>query len=404
MMYMSRTAQFMSILFFVLSGQTPVAQYVFVITSFYNNLTKTVSVNFPEAISTFAECKVSCKRIEKFLILDEVQKPCALKIISKKTEIHHGENSDVMLKLTDVSAKWNENNADKCLFNINLEMKSTNKFAVIGAVGSGKSSLLNVILEELTVTEGKLVNRGSISYAAQESWLFKGNIRQNILFGAAMDPARYKDVLRVCALEKDLTMFPYGDLSIVGEKGVMLSGGQKARINLARAVYREADIYLLDDPLSAVDTVVGRQLYDQCICAYLSKKCVLLITHQLQYLKTMDRIFIMENGTFKRSGTYQELQSDVNIVKFLSQTPEEDGDEKADLEITDRIDTKNKDKENQEAPSDIKEMMSTGAMSADVYKQYFKAGGKWYIYIPVISLFFITQICASSSDYFITFW
>ncbi|XP_044750890.1 probable multidrug resistance-associated protein lethal(2)03659 isoform X2 [Coccinella septempunctata] len=406
-MYMSRTAQFMCILYFVLNGQTPVAQYVFVITSFYNNLTKTVSVNFPDAISTFAECKVSCNRIEKFLSLGEVTKTCAPRNSPlKNSENHHGETSDVILKLTDVSARWNgQDFAENYLKGLNLEMKSTNKFAVIGEVGSGKSSLINVILEELPICDGYMINKGKVSYAAQESWLFKGTIRQNILFGATMDRTRYEEVIRACALEKDLEMFPFGDLSIVGEKGVMLSGGQKARINLARAIYREADLYLLDDPLSAVDTLVGRQLYDQCICGYLSQKCVLLITHQLQYLKTMDRIFIMENGTFTRSGTYLELHSDVsNIVKFLGNALEEDADEKHDLEVTDHIDIENKEKGKEEAPSDIKEIMSTGAMSSDVYKQYFKAGGNWYIYIPVLSMFFITQICASSADYFITFW
>ncbi|XP_045472448.1 probable multidrug resistance-associated protein lethal(2)03659 [Harmonia axyridis] len=404
-MYMSRTAQFMCILFFVLNGQTPVAQYVFVITSFYNNLTKTVSVNFPDAISTFAECSVSCKRIETLLGLDEIEPTPLLKNVPLKKN-PCGENDDFVLKLSNVSAKWNDKEvAENTLSGINLEMKSTNKFAVIGVVGSGKSSLMNVVLKELPIHEGNININGNISYAAQESWLFKGSIRQNILFGSTFDPDRYKEVVKVCGLQKDLELFPFGDLSIVGEKGVMLSGGQKARINLARAVYREADLYLFDDPLSAVDTLVGKQLYEQCICGYLSKKCVLLITHQLQYLKTMDRIFLMENGTFVRSGTYQDLQKDVSsLVKYLGHSSEDDEDEKYDLEITDHVDLNDKEAEKEESPTDMKEIMSTGAMSANVYKQYFKAGGKWYIYVPVISMFLITQICASSADYFITFW
>lgn len=137
--------------------------------------------------------------------------------------------------------------------------------AVIGPVGSGKSSLLQVILQELPLIEGNLTVNGKISYASQEPWLFAGSVRQNILFGLPMDRVKYKTVIKKCALERDFRLLPYGDKTIVGDRGVSLSGGQRARINLARAVYKEADIYLLDDPLSAVDTHVGKELFEQCI-------------------------------------------------------------------------------------------------------------------------------------------
>lgn len=136
---------------------------------------------------------------------------------------------------------------------------------------------------------------GTISYASQEPWVFAATIRQNILFGAKYDKQRYQDVVKVCALEKDFEQFPNGDLSIVGDRGASLSGGQKARINLARAVYRDTDIYLLDDPLSAVDIHVSKHLYEQCICGYLKNKTRILVTHQVHYLKNADSIIILKN-------------------------------------------------------------------------------------------------------------
>lgn len=136
---------------------------------------------------------------------------------------------------------------------------------------------------------------GTISYASQEPWVFAATVRQNILFGAKYEKSRYQEVVRVCALVKDFEQFPNGDLSIVGDRGASLSGGQKARINLARAVYRDTDIYLLDDPLSAVDIHVSKQLYEDCICGYLRNKTRILVTHQVHYLKNADQIVILKN-------------------------------------------------------------------------------------------------------------
>lgn len=176
--------------------------------------------------------------------------------------------------------------------NINLTMNSLT--VIIGSVGAGKSTLLQTILGELEVDDGQLRINGAISYAAQEPWLFEANIQQNILFTELYDEKRYvleinmlgsttnfffychsfyvrsyNEVIRVCALERDLEILPHGDYTIVGERGISLSGGQRARINLARAIYRQADIYLLDDPLSAVDTHVGKHIFENCVRGFL---------------------------------------------------------------------------------------------------------------------------------------
>lgn len=141
--------------------------------------------------------------------------------------------------------------------------------AVVGPVGSGKSTLLQVILGELELDEGRLEISGDISYAPQEPWLFEGSVKNNIVFVEDFNEKRYREVVKVCALERDFQLLPLGDETIVGERGISLSGGQRARISLARAIYRKAEIYLLDDPLSAVDTHVGKHIFEQCITEYL---------------------------------------------------------------------------------------------------------------------------------------
>lgn len=152
-----------------------------------------------------------------------------------------------------------------------------------------------VLLGELAISSGQVSVGGDISYASQEPWLFSASVRDNILFGQIYDEYWYKKVIQACALEKDFYQLPYCDKSLVGDKGVLLSGGQKARINLARAVYRQASIYIMDDPLSAVDTRVGKYLFNECICNVLENKTRILVTHQLQYLKHVDLIVVMNH-------------------------------------------------------------------------------------------------------------
>jgi ABC-type multidrug transport system fused ATPase/permease subunit len=154
--------------------------------------------------------------------------------------------------MINVTANWNISSEEKTLQGLNLNIEKGKLYAVIGMVGNGKSSLLSAILGEMYVVEGQVKVNGSISYASQEAWVFGSTVRQNILFGQSYDRQRYHKVVKACALSRDFKQFPQGDQTIVGERGSSLSGGQKARINLARSLYRQSDIYLLDDPLSAV--------------------------------------------------------------------------------------------------------------------------------------------------------
>lgn len=154
--------------------------------------------------------------------------------------------------MINVTAKWEEKQSENTLENLNLQIEKGKLYAVIGMVGSGKSSFLSAILGEISLTEGQIKVNGGVSYASQEAWVFGATVRQNILFGQPFERQRYQKVVKACALVRDFKQFTQGDQTIVGERGSSLSGGQKARINLARALYRQSDIYLLDDPLSAV--------------------------------------------------------------------------------------------------------------------------------------------------------
>lgn len=292
---------------------------------------------------------------------------------------------------------------DNTFTNINLSATPGNLLAIIGPVGSGKTSLLHAILKELPLIEGKLRVEGRLSYASQEPWLFSGSVRQNILFGLPMDRLRYKTVVQKCALERDFRLLPFGDKTIVGDRGVGLSGGQRARINLARAVYKDADIYLLDDPLSAVDAHVGKQLFEDCITGYLKRKTVILITHQLQYLKEVDHILLLEDGIKKAEGTFRELQeSGLDFAKLLGK--DEKDEESSDEEELSRQGSIRSFASVEEMPTEVQEQKSTGTIGAYVYKEYFRAGGNCCVIFMLFLLFLIAQLFASASDYFITYW
>nr|CAD7441994.1 unnamed protein product [Timema bartmani] len=328
MVFAERTTLFVTLASFVLMGNHITAEKVFSIAQYCNILNMTMAVASPIAMQMIAETKVSIKRLERFLLQEEFQ-------VAPLTQGPQVEKLGVTLD--SATARWLPSSISDTLHKVALQVKPGQLCAIIGPVGSGKSisvkpcnlqsSLLQVLLGELPLSSGSMSLRGEVSYASQEPWLFVGTVRQNILFGQPYQPKRYKEVVRACALTRDLELFPNGDKTLVGERGVSLSGGQRARINLARAVYRDADIYLLDDPLSAVDTHVGRHLFEECVDTYLTKKIRILVTHQLQYLKEVDLIVILNNGQIEAQGTFQQLQeSKFNFAQLLTSS-EGDTDE-----------------------------------------------------------------------------
>ncbi|CAN1246528.1 Putative ABC transporter C family member 15 [Linum grandiflorum] len=181
------------------------------------------------------------------------------------------------------------------------------RVAVCGTVGSGKSSLLSCILGEIHKLSGTVRIRGSKAYVAQSPWILTGSIRDNILFGKAYDGDRYWRTVEACALVKDFELFSCGDLTEIGERGINMSGGQKQRIQIARAIYQDADIYLLDDPFSAVDAHTGTHLFQECLMGILESKTVIYVTHQVEFLPAADLIVVMRNGRIVQTGKFDQL-------------------------------------------------------------------------------------------------
>lgn len=196
------------------------------------------------------------------------------------------------------------------LHSMNLTVLPGELLAIVGRVGSGKSSLLSALVGEMKRTRGTGGIGGTVSFCPQSPWIQNATLRDNVLFGLPFDETKYWNAIRCAALERDLEILPDGDATEIGERGITLSGGQKARVSLARAVYADTDVVLLDDPLSAVDANVGRHLFEKCITGVLVSKTRILVTHQIHVLPGCDRIICLDNGTIVQQGTYAELMVD----------------------------------------------------------------------------------------------
>jgi len=222
------------------------------------------------------------------------------------------------------SFAW-DGDKEAILHDIDLCVQKGQLIMVVGQVGSGKSSLLAAILGEMYRQQGVVKVSGSAAYTSQDPWIQNSTVRSNLLMGRRYDEEEYITVLAACALAHDLELLSAGDSTEIGEKGVNLSGGQKHRVALARAAYAAADLYLLDDPLSAVDAHVGRHLFDECICGLLGNRTRILVTHQLQYLPSADKVVVMADGQITEVGTYDELTArGVDFGQLVSS--QEDGE------------------------------------------------------------------------------
>ncbi|KAL5244983.1 hypothetical protein ACI65C_012393 [Semiaphis heraclei] len=253
----------------------------------------------PTLVSNLVQSNVSVKRINKFMNSEELD-PDAV--------THDSDEKDPLV-IENGTFTWGEPTDAPILSNINLRISSGQLVAVVGKVGSGKSSLVSAFLGEMDKVSGRVNTKGSIAYVPQQAWILNTSLKDNILFGQTFNDGTYKKVIAACALKADFQMLPAGDDTEIGEKGINLSGGQKQRVSLARAVYKESNIYFLDDPLSAVDSHVGKHIFEHVIGpkGLLQNKTRILVTHGITYLREVDLIVVMKDGQVSESGTYKEL-------------------------------------------------------------------------------------------------
>ncbi|KAF8922710.1 ABC protein [Mucidula mucida] len=267
------------------------------------------------------------------------------------------------------------------VLNVSLDVPRGCLAAIVGRVGSGKSSLLQGLIGEMKLLEGQFSFGGRVAYCPQTAWIQNATLKDNILFGQPFDTAKYWSVLERACLIPDLQMLPDGDLTEIGEKGINLSGGQKQRVNIARALYYDADVLIFDDPLSAVDAHVGKALFHDAILPLAKEgKTVLLVTHALHFLSHCDRIYAMDNGRIIEEGTYQQLISDSGGFSRLAT---EFGGHGSSSETSEEMKSANALRTGAgtgklEGRLVVKEKRSTGSVSWSVYKSYLLAGRAFF--------------------------
>ncbi|CAL8146547.1 unnamed protein product [Orchesella dallaii] len=416
------------------------AQTAFVSLSLFNIMSQSLTF-FPFLISAFIQAFVAVKRLNKYMNAEEL-------IIDA---VSHCDDEMNPIVIENGYFSWDNqgDSGNATLKEINFQVKEGELVAIVGGVGSGKSSLLSCLLNELAKIRGRVNIKGDIAYVAQQAWIQNGSVRDNILFGKPYDTQKYRRVVEACALRPDLEILAAGDKTEIGEKGINLSGGQKQRIALARAVYSNASVYLLDDPLSAVDAHVGKHIFDKVIGpkGMLRRKTRLLVTHGIVYLPLVNNIFVMLDGRISEEGTYQQLLDKKGAFSdFLKQHSSSSSSSETDLaeETVDKITLKTEsvaeslrkrtgtathseteeEIERQRRLSNVSisgsyaasiahsgtgnqlieaETSETSSVKASVYLDYMRAAG-WTMVFGSCSLYFVFQVFSVGSNLWLSEW
>ncbi|XP_055606100.1 ATP-binding cassette sub-family C member 4-like [Uranotaenia lowii] len=424
----------------VLSGEEITAAKVFVMSSYLQIVSFSMAGMFVRGVAEIAEGLVATRRIQRFLEYEEIDEYYALKLnTGKAKETKNTENNvklppNVSISLQGVSARWklpeNKDSQDSkiplTLNNLTADFPKGKLIGIVGPIGSGKSSLLQAILRELPLEAGRLqCSDSNISFVNQEPWLFAGSIKQNILFGQQIDRALYAKVIKACAIQADLLQFPDRDETLIGERGISLSGGQKARICLARAIYKQSGVYLLDDPLSAVDAHVARHLFDLCIGprGFLGHQHAtrILVTHQVHFLVDADWVIVMDEGKIAAQGTPHDL---IEGGKLNITEPEVDAEEQQPEDDRKSTSTRGSarnsvsslsskaegdDQSKNDAPSDKKmqqafEQSSANTVGGSLFMNYLSGVGSWTVIGFLLLLIICAQTAVSFADYWVAFW
>ncbi|PWA36498.1 ABC transporter C family member 13 [Artemisia annua] len=315
---------------------------VFTCLALFNNLISPLN-SFPWVINGLIDAVISTRRLSKFLSCVEHEPRHGETQNSRSSSYPRtffnssGEEMDIIMK--DATCAWSSSDQEvkvPILDRVNLAIPKGSLVAVIGEVGSGKSSLLNSVLGEMKLIKGSIYSSGSVAYVPQIPWILSGTIRDNVLFGKDYDPIRYAAVLEACALDTDVSHMVGGDMAYIGEKGLNLSGGQRARLALARAVYHGSDLIMLDDVLSAVDAQVASWILSNAILSPLmNQKTRILCTHNIQAIYAADMIVIMDKGQVKWVGSPTDCSSSTYAAFVRQEELKTSSETKAQVESVD---------------------------------------------------------------------
>ena len=391
-------ATFVTVITLVLTGQPLTPVNVFTLLSFTNLLRYSFCGELPYAFIQSYDAYVSLKRIRDFLLLNNLE--------SNNTSIYQQEGAEKffpnklidsrqtnILIVTNFTQQKRQISLDDefVLQDINFTVEKGSLTVITGPVGSGKSTLLSAIAGEVPDRNEAITCKGTVVYVPQIPWIFSGTIRENIVFGEQYEESKYNRVIEACALTQDIEKFPDCDQTIVGERGVVLSGGQRARVSLARAVYAEADLYLMDDPLSAVDFKVAQHIFIECIKGLLGQKTRLITSHQERVRREADDVIVLYKGRMLGKGSFTELKEKGILNTTVESINEKENE--PDYIVGQKSEDEDgiPDMSGRPVPKEVRglplsrEDQAIGAVSARLYWNYFRSG------VPLLAI--ITEIC-----------
>ena len=407
---------FISILLIVFTDSRKITyEIVFAIMTYSAQIIFLFSVTIPFVLRLITNVQISLKRIQEFLELNNQNREIngddledtsdKASLIIYQPPVQNSETTyetlasnkrylciqsvTCTLPIPCSSYEQSSYTEKSLLCNVTLSVEDRGLIMITGTVGSGKSSLLECVLGgELLVLTGAIRFSGKLAYVSQTPWVFPGTVRENILFGLPYNECRYFEVIKACQLEMDLNVFPRGDLSRIGEHGSTVSGGQRTRIALARAVYSQADIFLLDDPLSSLDANVAENVFNHCLRGILADRIVLLTTHQLHNFKDADHIVKLDRGKIVAQGDPESMKKYFNQIEFdmgqhdviSVQESRKTTDKNFDEEMAE-------DEQMTEILREAEEGRVIGYVSLKVYWEYFKSGVPVFVLLLVAVIF-----------------